>query len=346
MKLMAFVGCVLVMLMQGCGDFTVDPNAVVPGYDPHAEFDPQLEIDFPDKGTFNTLPFRSGGEFTVRLKAVIPHLSCKPVDANVDMVALDKPEGARVSARATLIPLDLEKCEDLSGDVKLSWPGAGKVQVRATLAGTSKEETISFDPLSLVIQVDTDTGGREGLGFRYPFCVESSSVGGNLELRLKNATLLGDGDVTRLPLKVGTCKPEENEPRRASHFKGELLTSSAEFDVGAALVGTTLVADPQHIQARYPGVLQLRVEPSVETLPDAGSVVDVTVVATLGGAVAAGIPIRLEVVPDTELLPVSGLTDAQGLFRASILVPKDTLGMRIDAVAGSVRSGKTLATAP
>jgi len=341
MRFTRLVGLVLAMLVHGC-----DYNATVTGYDPEAKFDPQLKIDFPDKGTFNTLPFRPGGEFTVQLNAIIPHLSCKPVDAEVEMVALDKPEGAKVSARATLIPQNLEQCEHLTGYAHLSWPEGGRVQVRATLAGTSKEETISFDPHSLVINVDTATGEREGQGFRYPFCVESSAVGGSVELRLKNATLVADDDVTRLQLKEGTCKPEEADSRRASHYEGELLTSAAEFDVGATLVGTTVVAEPRHIPAKHPGTLQLRVEPSTATLPEAGDVVEVTVFATFDEAVAPEIPIRLEVIPATQVLPVSGLTDTQGIFRASIVVPKDTLGMRIDAVAGGVRGGKTLNRTP
>lgn len=347
-----FAGVLWALLMSGCGG----NNKEVEGYAQDAEFNPRLSIAFVKErdeaevpGELATLPFRNNGAFSVRLAAVIPNL-CKPIEADVELITPNRPEGATVVAKATLVPQ--EPCENLAGDVRLAWPEGGDVQVRATLAGFTEVKGISFDPPEVALQVDTVNGQREGLGFRYKFCIESSVKEGTAELRLKNATLEGGADARSLPLSKGRCpsltgdaKPLLDSPR-ASHFQGTLLAGAAEFDVGAALVGTSKVAEPQHVVVQTPGRLELRVEPAVEFLPDAGEVVEVTVFATLGGAPPYNIPIRIETVPYTQVLPAAGFTDAQGSFRTTLLVPKDTLGLRIDAVAGGVRSGRTLHRAP
>lgn len=345
-------GVLMAVLLSSCGG----NNATVEGYAPSTEFNPQLAIEFVKErdeaqvsGELATLPFRANGVFSVRLSAVIPHL-CKPIEADVELITPSRPEGATVTAKATLVPQD--PCEKLAGEVRLAWPAGGEVQVRATMAGFTEVKTLSFDPPELAIQVDTEQGRLEGLGFHYPFCIESSAKEGGVELRLQNATLEGGADPKSLPLSPGRCPalkpgaPPLVKSPRASHFKGTLLAGGAEFDVGAALLGTSKVAEPLHVEAQTPGKLELRVEPHVAFLPKPGEVVEVTVFATLGGALSAGIPLRIETVPTTQVLPAAGVTDEKGTFHASILVPKDTLGMRIDAIAGAVRQGKTLPPAP
>ncbi|WP_410381174.1 hypothetical protein [Corallococcus sp. 4LFB] len=223
------------VVVAACGG-----NETVTGYDanPEAEFDPGLSLHFPDMQPNGALPLQSGGTFKVRLEAVIPHL-CEPISATVELVTAAAPEGAKVSAVATLSPQS--PCDNVAGEVELAWPEGGEVLVRATLAGATREQRVSFGPR---------------------------------------------------------------------------------------------------------GVLELRVDPAQAVLPAAGEVVEVTVLATLDGVSAPGIPIRVEAVPATQVLPAAGVSDAYGTFRASILVPKDTLGMRIDAIAGSVRTGVTLRVAP
>ncbi|NRD44925.1 hypothetical protein HRD50_10440 [Corallococcus exiguus] len=117
---------------------------------------------------------------------------------------------------------------------------------------------------------------------------------------------------------------------------------------GEVLVRATLAGAIREERVAFGtrGVLELRVDPAQAVLPAAGEVVEVTVLATLDGVSAPGIPIRVEAVPATQVLPATGVSDARGAFRASILVPVDTLGMRIDAIAGSVRTGVTLRVAP
>jgi hypothetical protein len=214
------------------------------------------------------------------------------------------------------------------------------------LAGTSVVRTIVYDAPALDIAVDTAKGQIEGLGFHYPFCVESSAgEGTRFQLQLKGATL-AEGDATSLPLKPGRCgdgllSPERT--KRTTRYEGELVANAAEFEVGAVLIGAQRVqAKPEHVEVRPPGLLELGVQPGVETLPDAGEVLDVEIIATLGGTRASRIPVRIETVPETAVLPASGATDTNGTLRTSIVVPKDALGLRIDAIAGGVRRGITL----
>ncbi|RKG71291.1 hypothetical protein D7W79_30875 [Corallococcus exercitus] len=222
-------------MLGGCGG-----NETVEGYDanPEAPFEPELTLGFPDIQPTGTLPLQSGGTFKVRLEASIPHL-CEPISATVELVTAAVPEGAKVSALATLSPQS--PCDRVAGEVELAWPEGGEVLVRATLAGATREARVTF--------------------------------------------------------------------------------------------GTR-------------GVLELRVDPAQAVLPAAGELVEVTVLATLDGVSAPGIPIRVEALPATQVLPATGVSDVHGTFRASILVPKKTLGMRIDAIAGSVRTGVTLRVAP
>ncbi|MDC0711424.1 hypothetical protein POL68_23335 [Stigmatella sp. ncwal1] len=332
MRSIGFIRFVLTGLLLACG-----------GKEAEEAFDPQLSIHFPEEGGLGTLPFRTKGDFTVRLGAVIPGL-CKPVQADVELITPSKPEGATVVAQATLVPQ--EPCEELAGEVRLAWPEAGEVQVRATLGGFAEVATISVDTPAVAIGVDTERGNREGLGFRYPFCIESSAAAGQVQLLLQNAALLGGGDAAHLSLSAGGCPARLLASPRATHYGGTLLVTSAAFGVGAALLGTSVVTEPKQFQSEPPGTLALDVAPGVEELPPAGEVLDVTVSAALDGVAAYNVPIRIETVPATQVLPASGFTDTAGTFRASLIVPAYIQGMRIDAIAGGIRSGRTLRRIP
>lgn len=341
MKRGILVGLVLGALLTGCD------NAAVETYDPASSFDPKLTILLPEEKGLGTVPYRPSGELSIELQAEIPAL-CKPIRADVELITPSQPEGAKVRDVVTLTPQ--EPCEKLAGTVKLAWPEAGEVEVRATLAGTSRVQRIVFDAPELDLFVDREKGQLEGLGFHYPFCVEASAVEGTrFQLQIKGATLK-EGDAASLPLKPGRCGNgllSSERTRRTTYYEGELVANAAEFEVGAVLIGAPRVqAEPERVTLQHPGVLELDVQPGVAALPDAGEVLDVVVHATLGGTRASRIPVRIETVPETAVLPASGTTDINGTLRTSIVVPKDALGLRIDAIAGDVRRGITLHRAP
>ncbi|MBZ4416195.1 hypothetical protein [Myxococcus sp. RHSTA-1-4] len=119
-------------------------------------------------------------------------------------------------------------------------------------------------------------------------------------------------------------------------------------DGGEVLVRATLAGSTKVERATFGprDTLELGVDVDASVLPSAGEVVEVVVLARLNGVATPGIPMRLEVVPATQVLPAVGVSDGSGAFHASILVPKDTQEMRIDAISGGVRRGITVRRAP
>ena len=78
------------------------------------------------------------------------------------------------------------------------------------------------------------------------------------------------------------------------------------------------------------------------TLPPAGSLVQITVTATIAGTPVPGVPISLQIVPTAQFQPTQGATGPDGLLVAYVVVPPGAQALRVDAVSGQIRSGITL----
>ena len=181
---------------------------------------------------------------------------------------------------------------------------------------------------------------REALQLAYPVCVASNARSGTIDLQLTGATFTGGGATRSGLLQDTACTVDADDS--VSFLESTVYTTSEQFRVEAALVGTSARGSHDEAVLSSVGVLALELDAGTSVLPVGPDVLEVTVMALIDSVPAADVPVRFESLPTTQLLPVSLVTDAAGRATTRVLVPKDVPAMRVDAIAGDVRAGLTI----
>ncbi len=113
---------------------------------------------------------------------------------------------------------------------------------------------------------------------------------------------------------------------------------------GNVTLVVTAVGQTQTVVARLaepPSSASVRLTPRPAVLPPPGRLVEIGVQIS-GGASVASVPVSLELVPPTPIVPSSPVTDRDGGVTVRFIVPPDATTMRVEAVAGGARDGVTL----
>ncbi|WP_002624247.1 hypothetical protein [Cystobacter fuscus] len=301
-------------------------------------------VDIRPMDGVESLPWVSGGKFTVKVNVpALPDKSgrlCGPLSARAEITTPTLDSTAVTSSNFSL--KQEGDCGAYQGLTELAWPAGGAFQVRVTVAGEEQVHELRMDePL---VRVVPGLQTREGARLKVPLCIVSSASRGTVTLTVEGGTLEDGQAVGRVNLGSMDCGAPMDSPR-ARWASAALFTTSERVTIRADLEGRAndvrSVELAQDLQS-----LDLRVEPEPSTLPPPGSVFAVTIIATLNGDAADGVPVRLETTPAAEILPATGITGEQGTFVAHITVPEGARSMRIDAISGSLRRGEFVPPSP
>lgn len=303
---------------------------------------PSVEISAGDE--LETLPWVPGGKFKVKVTVPKPTSGrlCGPLNARAEITTPTLEPSAVTTSNFAL--RQEGECGALEGLTELGWPAGGEFQVRVTVAGEEQVFNLRMDVPEVRVVRGEQT--REGAQLRIPLCVISSAERGAVTLTVEGGTLDDGQLVRRINLGQTRCEDQQalNGPR-LRWASAVLFTTSERATVRVDLEGRASHVLPVELLPELQS-LDLSVTTEPDTLPPPGSVFAVTVVATLVGKAADGVPVRLETTPMAEVLPAAGITNSQGAFVAHIAVPEGATSMRIDAISGPLRRGITVPPSP
>jgi hypothetical protein len=319
---------------------------------------PTLSVFFasPDGGILpdgSTLPYHSGGPFTVGVSAGLSGLQ-QSTHAFIEIVEPSSPTGAIMSATATLTEQDGGA---FSGSAPLAWPLGGPVPVRVHAMGQIAESLVPLEVPDLVVDYGarTNTGSQELV----PVCITSSAADGNVSIHLDQAVVAGGTQSDLMAsLVLGDCPniaSSLTSPKSHASFTAVSMSSASRVTV--SLVGTNVVRARALPASTFVPVV-LYVTAPHGTAPAPGSIVEVKVHATFaqadggvadggvadGGVAdggisgAPGITISLQGAPSVAIVPASVTTDDDGDASAHFQMPSSG-AVHIEAIVGSSRSG-------
>ena len=300
---------------------------------PPPSSDPTIEIDFPEL-TGDVIPFRAGGPFAVKVTAQRSQLG-RAARASVDLLTGIAPTDSVVSSTITLSD---QADGTLTGTTILKWPPGivpgEALELRAQVGDRSYLEPVPLEPVTLThVEQGLSNNGSQVVR---TVCFESSATDGTLSIHLSGAKLASGANDGTIALSPGDCATRAIDPANpVSSARVEAIVTGGEVQVVASLQNTQVV-DIYNMTTPQQGTLTLALA-TADNTPPRLSIVELDVVARVGGTPTKNISVTFQSVPGVTITPPSVVTNDIGEATARFQMPENG-SLSVIAVSGGIES--------